>query len=237
MALGIGAATAVFSIVNSVILRPLPFPEADRLVRFENGEFGAYSFAAPEFFDYRDRQHGLESFAVYHDDTGTLTGRGGPVRIRAVLASRDFFRVLGVEPIHGRTFASGEDRPGISQVVVLRHGFWRSRFGGDPGIVGQTVTIEGLPHTVIGIMPAGFGFPSKASRSAMALSSCLGDSSMRAGGLPVRATSRRWGFPWWPAGSFTSPTQPPHHRSSSWMTGSPRRPGLVQAQSAYGLPW
>ncbi len=160
MALGIGAATAVFSIVNSVLLRPLPFPEADRLVRFENGEFGAYSFAGPEFFDYRDRQHGLESFAVYMVDTGTLTGRDRPVRISAVLASSDFFRVFGVKPIHGRTFASGEDRPGISQVVVLRHGFWRNRFGGDPGIVGQTVTIEGLPHTVIGIMPPGFGFPS-----------------------------------------------------------------------------
>jgi putative ABC transport system permease protein len=165
MALGIGTNAAVFSLIEGVLVRPLPYRDPAALVQFQLGSpgssyIGPYYLSGPEFFDYRDRQRSLESFAVYQIDSGNLTSHGEPLRVGVTLASSEFFQVLGVPPIRGRTFGPGEDRPGVGSVAVLRHAFWQNRFGSDPAIVGRPLTIDGAPYTVIGVMPPGFDYPS-----------------------------------------------------------------------------
>ena len=148
-----------------MVFRPLPYREPARLVQMWLGfpgrsYTGPYVLSGPEFFDYRDRQNSLESFAVYLTDSGNLTSHGDALRVGVALASREFFTVLGVEPMRGRTFTSEEERPGDGSVAVLSHGFWQSRFGGDPAILEQSLTIDGQPYTIVGIMPPGFAYPS-----------------------------------------------------------------------------
>src|SRR5436190_1325349 len=154
LALGIGANTAIFSVVYGVLLKPLPYDDPRSLVSV----WGARSLA--EFVGVRDRNHTLQGVAAYLDRVGvSLSGTGEPARLAGALASADLFRVLGVSAAVGRTFAAGEDQPGNNAVVLLSDGLWRARFGADPSIIGRTLDLDGIPRTVIGVMPRGFWFP------------------------------------------------------------------------------
>ena len=159
LALGIGASTAIFSVVQGVLLRSLPYPEPERLVMLWREAGHRYWLATPEYFDYRERQRTLEDFAVYRTSGGNLTGRGEVLRVNIANVSVGFFPVLGVQPLLGRTFTEDEDLPGNNRVIVLEHGFWQRRFGGDPSVVGETLTLDDQNYTVVGVMPAGVGFP------------------------------------------------------------------------------
>jgi putative ABC transport system permease protein len=167
LALGIGANTAVFSIVNAVMLRPLPFPAADRLVRvlstdesYTNSDDNA---SYPDVVDWRARNRVFERMAVFHTSKFTLTGAGEPLQLRGSIVSAELFMLLGVTPNLGRSFFPEEDKPGVvngGNAVILSHGLWQRHFGSDRSVVGRTV--NGGSFTVIGVMPAGFQFPIQA---------------------------------------------------------------------------
>ncbi len=160
LALGIGANTAIFSIVNGVLLRPLPYHEPDRLVTmnhyYPNLDGLEAGFAVPTYRDVRERMTIFDAFAVGQGWSANLTGIGQPERLMASKTTWQFFKVFGVQPLLGRTFVEGEDHAGREKVVVLGHGFWQRRFGGDKGIVGRKILLDGEPYDVIGVMPVGF---------------------------------------------------------------------------------
>jgi predicted permease len=162
LALGIGANTAIFSIVNAVILEPLPFPESQRLVRLQgtdvhlNDLHRALSY--PDFTDYRAQNRTLESVAAYDTNTSTLTGSGEPLHVETSTVSANLFDVLRAKPLLGRTFIASEDQPG-TRVAILSHRMWTSHFGANPDIVGHTVVLDSKPFVVVGVMPASFQFP------------------------------------------------------------------------------
>ncbi len=164
LALGIGANTAIFSIVNAVLLKPLPVPEPDRLLyvtsAFSNQQNVARSFAMsyPDFFDLRSMAKSFTGLSAYHGDSFTLTGVAQPLHINGVSVSGDFFNVVGKLPELGRGFTLDEEKPG-SRVVVLSHHLWESSFHGDRSIVGRNITLDKQSYTVVGVMPAGFLFP------------------------------------------------------------------------------
>jgi predicted permease len=168
LAIGIGANTAVFSVVNTVLLRPLPFRDAGRLVWIENtGEKNGLSgetYPVGVFEEYRRLNRSLESMTAYFAFFGygsyKLTGRGEPERLMGVTLSTDFFDVLGVKPEFGRPFLNKEGLKNGPLVALLSHGFWQRRFGGDPSIVGQSLVINGQSVTVVGVMGRGFDFSS-----------------------------------------------------------------------------
>jgi hypothetical protein len=164
LALGIGANTAIFSVVNAVLLRPLPFPNSDQLMsvfesdRVRGGVRGSYSY--PNFFDLRDQNHVFEHVVAYHDNDFTLTGQGQPVMLHGAMASTDLFSVLRVTPMLGRTFTPAEDNLNESgRVVVLSERLFASRLNSDASIVNKTMTLNGHSFTIIGVMPKGFEFP------------------------------------------------------------------------------
>jgi putative ABC transport system permease protein len=162
LALGIGANTAIFSVVNAVILEPLPFPEGKRLVALRgvdlrSGEKGR-PLSYPDFADLRAQSHALESLAAYNGATFTLTGAGEPLHIEAGIVSANLFDVLRVSPMLGRAFASTEHQAG-TRVVLLSHRLWKTRFGANANIVGRQVTLDAQPYTVAGVMPPEFQFP------------------------------------------------------------------------------
>ena len=166
LALGIGANAAIFSVVNAALLRPLPYPEAERLVQLQEtfkyggGEgFGSVSY--PNFEDGRAQATAFERMAGYVFTNVNLQGTETPERLTALAATADLFSVLGVRPALGRTFAPGEDAPGQHHVAVLSDALWRRRFAADPSIVGRAITLDGEAHTVIGVMPAAFRFPAR----------------------------------------------------------------------------
>src|SRR5262249_34729760 len=163
LALGIGANTAIFSVVNTVLLRPLPLPEPDRLMTFWHS---APAKGLPEvmlndalFAFYRDRSQTFEKLAAYESARYTLTGAGDPELLIGARVSFNYFQTLGQEPLHGRVFLPQEDAPGKNNVVVLSYGLWQRRFSGDPEIVGRAIKLDNLPMIVVGIMPPGFDFP------------------------------------------------------------------------------
>ena len=163
LALGIGANTAIFSVVNTVLLRPLPYKDADRLVMVRSYNrsrgFNADLVSPLDFADWRSQNHVFERMAASTDAMYTLTGVWEPVPIIAYQFSADYFPVLGVAPLLGRTFLPEEEQAGKDHVVVLSHSLWQRRFGGDRGLVGKTVTLNGTSYTVIGIMPPGVQYP------------------------------------------------------------------------------
>ena len=165
LALGIGANTAIFSVVNAVLLRPLPYPESDRLLRLSeiepDGSNGAISYL--NFTDWRAQQTVFEHMGLYQWPTYNLTGTGEPLRLSAGHVASEVFAALRVQPALGRVFTTDEDKPGGPRVVVLSHELWQSRFGGDPGIVNRTIALDGNAYTVLGVMPAGFEFLRKVS--------------------------------------------------------------------------
>jgi putative ABC transport system permease protein len=163
LALGIGANTAIFSVVDTVLLRPLPYPESDRLV-FLNETSKAMdeiSVAYPNFTDWRNQNQVFEKIGVYNRSSYNLTGAGEAERIVTAQMSADLFAALRANAALGRVFTNDEDKPGAAPVVVLSYPLWQRRFGGQAGIVNQQLTLNGKSYTVIGIMPQGYQFPSR----------------------------------------------------------------------------
>jgi putative ABC transport system permease protein len=162
LALGIGANTAIFSVVNGVLLRPLPFPDSGRLMSLyevDQRHLGnSSSTSYPDFFDWRAQNHTFERLAAYHDSELTLTGLDQPAHLNTEMVSYDLFPLLGVSPVLGRGFLPEEEKAG-SHVLIMSHEFWESRFGSDPKIVGRTLTLNNVNYSVVGVMPAGFNFP------------------------------------------------------------------------------
>ncbi len=168
IALGIGAATAIFTVLNAVVLRPLPYPEPERLVELheQNLERGWETFAASasNFADWRDLSQSFESMAVYSgfDKVGfNLTGDGRAERLTTCGVGEGFFEVFGVRPQLGYWFEAEHDIPGKDHVAILSDGFWRRRYGGDPEIVGRSIELDGEPYQVVGVMPPQFQYPPK----------------------------------------------------------------------------
>jgi len=166
LALGIGASTAVFSLVDAVLLKPLPFPHAERIVfpwrlpkRGLNLGFDVYPWGRVDFLSLSQQSKAFEALGAFLSDSFNLTGAGEPERLNGLRVSAGFFPSLGVSPALGRTFTDQEDRPGNEHEVVLGNALWRQRFASNPGIVGNTIDLNGVPYTVIGVMPPGFVFP------------------------------------------------------------------------------
>jgi putative ABC transport system permease protein len=163
LTLGIGATTAIFSVVDGVLFRPLPFPEADRLasvfMRFtpQNSPRGSLSMA--DYLDVRANARAFEAIGAYSHSRLDITGAGTPEQVVGVFASPSLFTVLGARPLVGRTFLPDEDKPDGSRVMILSEALWRRRFNADAAIVGRTITGNGAVYTIVGVMPASFSYP------------------------------------------------------------------------------
>lgn len=166
LALGIGATTSIFSVVYGVVLNPLPYPEPDRLIRpyFIDDEGERHgSFSVANFLDWKAGSRTIKDASAISGGTFNLTGDGGePERLPGASVSASHFSVLGVRPLAGRAFAPGEDKEGAPRVAVISEELWRRRFGGSPEMVGRSLTLNGDPHTVVGIIPRGLQLPSSA---------------------------------------------------------------------------
>ncbi|HWO00683.1 MAG TPA: ABC transporter permease, partial [Blastocatellia bacterium] len=168
LALGIGAISTIFSFVNGVMLRPLPYPEPERLVLLDETAFKrgmpSMSVSYPNFLDWREQNHSFEDIASY-DTAGLAIAGGGsgggaePEQLKGAFVSHGLFEILGVAPILGRTFTADEDQPDHDLVVILSYGLWQRRFGADPKILGKTLSLNNRSRVVIGVMPPGFQFP------------------------------------------------------------------------------
>ncbi|HKP86340.1 MAG TPA: ABC transporter permease [Blastocatellia bacterium] len=165
LALGIGANTAIFSVVNAVLLRPLPYEHPERLAlvwetnpKIQIG-FDLLPASAGSFTDWRNQSQSFEDLSLVSGTAFNLTGTTVPEKLTGASVSASFFKLLGVEPAVGRTFTEEEDRAGANRVVVISHSLWQSRWAGDPDIVGKTLTLDNNSYTVIGIMPKGFNYP------------------------------------------------------------------------------
>ncbi|HEV8366337.1 MAG TPA: ABC transporter permease [Pyrinomonadaceae bacterium] len=164
LALGIGANTAIFSVVNGVLLRPLPFPDSDSLMAVyetdqQRGQIrGSYSY--PNFFDLRDQNNVFARIACYHSSDFIMTGSGEPARLQGSVVTSDLLPLLGVSPMLGRGFGPGDDKPSErGRVVILSQDLFQRRFNSDPALLNQTITLDGTKYTVIGVMPRSFQFP------------------------------------------------------------------------------
>ena len=156
IALGIGANAAIFSVVNAVLLRPLPYQDPDRLVTIL--EDYDHPVAPGNVADWRAQNHVFEDIGSAESWTANLSNTGQAESVKALRVSPNLFPLLGVQPLMGRFFASDEDKTGNEHVVILSYGLWQRRFGGNPDIVGHPITLQGQPFTVAGVMPAGFQF-------------------------------------------------------------------------------
>jgi predicted permease len=175
IALGVGANAAIFSVVNAVLLRPLPYPEPDRVVSFGHTS-PTWLASVPEFLDYERELRSFESLAAYTQSEGNLATPDEPERITIAAVSPDFFAALRMRPQLGRTFAPDEDIVMPATVVVMSHGLWQRRFGADPGIIGKTIRFNGLPRTVAGVMPRNFDYPTARTDLWLPLPRVNGDS-------------------------------------------------------------
>ena len=160
LALGIGANTGLFSIVNGVLLNRLPYPEPERLVTLSeskpNFEYGSVSY--PNFRDWQKDSRAFSSMAIYRSYAFSLTGSGVAVQVSSEFISSDLFSLLGVRPLMGRTFVAGEDEVGAAPVAMISAGLWQRKFSASPEILGQSITLDGKAYTVVGVIPAGFYF-------------------------------------------------------------------------------
>ncbi len=163
LALGIGAITAIFSVVHGVLWRDLPYAAPDRLLMINQAATKVgqptLGFSVPDFTDFRERNRSFQALAEYHSMWFILLGRKEPERVQTGVVSDNFFQLLGVSPILGRTFLPGEDKLGSEAVLVLSHEFWQRSFGGDPNVVGQVFEMNNRPHTVVGVIPPIPAFP------------------------------------------------------------------------------
>jgi putative ABC transport system permease protein len=161
LALGIGATTAIFTVVHAILLSPLPFPDAGRLVtvRIIGPDGELYPLPDTDFLAWRDQNQAAEAVAVWNEEGATLTGDGAAERVDAAAVTDRFFDVLGVRPFIGRVFREGDDQPSAPKTVVLSDALWFRRFHRDPNVLGQTLSLGGVAHTIVGVMPASFTFP------------------------------------------------------------------------------
>ena len=161
LALGIGANTAIFGIVNAVLLRPLPYQDPDRVVMLWSHwtNWTKTWVSQPELVDYQHDARSLEHVAAFDSTSFNLTGGGEPLRVRAAQVQPEIFAALGAQPIAGRVFTPEEDRPGHEHVVMLTEGLWRTQFGSDPAIVGRTIQLDAAGYTVVGVLPAALRLP------------------------------------------------------------------------------
>jgi len=166
LALGIGGSTAIFTVVDAALLRGLPYKESDKLYHLWEAtpqrQFAQREFSYPDYQDYQ-KNESLTGVAAYTGGGGIMTGRGEPERLAAPAASANFFSVLGVEPIIGRNFQPGEDKTGAERTAILTYAMWQRRFGGDKGIIGQPLNINGDNYTVVGVLPSSFQFALRAA--------------------------------------------------------------------------
>ncbi|HEU4871775.1 MAG TPA: ABC transporter permease [Pyrinomonadaceae bacterium] len=162
LALGIGGSTSIFTVVEAALIRGLPYKSPDRLYHLwektPQDKFSKREFSYPDYQDYEKNNVFEGGLAAYTGGGALLSGAGESENVGAPRVSANFFSVLGVEPVLGRTFQAGEDQPGGNRVTVLTYAFWQRRFGGDPGIIGRALTINGESYSVIGVLPAGFQF-------------------------------------------------------------------------------
>ena len=163
LALGIGANTAIFSLVNGILLRPLPFRDPDRVVQLIQASpklgLATWGVSQADFAAYREQNRSFESVALYNSTAINLTGAGEPERLPMTSVTADFFKVFGVSPVLGRTFVEGEDTKDRNLVCVISYAFWQRRFGGDPNIAGRMLNLNNTPTQIVGVMPADFKFP------------------------------------------------------------------------------
>jgi predicted permease len=164
LAIGIGATIAIFTVVNGILLRPLPFPESDRLVSLthrvpQSGNSVPASTAI--YFTYRDNNRTFEAVALYSAQSASVTERGDPEQVRSMDVTFEFLGALGVAPALGRTFVAADDRPDSVPTVMLSHAYWQRRFGGAENALGQDLVVDGAAHTIIGVLPRGFRFLSR----------------------------------------------------------------------------
>src|SRR3989442_67447 len=165
LALGIGANTAIFSVVNAVLLRPLPFRDPDRLTMVMSVNpakgFPRFPVSPPDFIDWRAESRVFEEMAAGDSGPYNLIQGAEPERLSGSRVSASFLGVVGIKPVLGRDFLAEDDREGAEPVVLIGHGLWTRRFGSDPGIVGRTIALNGKSRTVIGILPQGYTFPNR----------------------------------------------------------------------------
>jgi len=206
MALGIGANTALFSVVNGVLLKPLPYPEAERIVYLMENNlsrgWATFTISPLNFRDWQEQNRSLELIAAYRRRTVTYTGGDRPRRLRVYEVSEGYVPILGGDPAVGRGFLEEDMDPNREAVVLLDHGFWEEAFGGNPQVVGRVMLLDGVPHTVIGVLPAGWRHPSRSGTDLL---------------LPLRPQS------WW-------------GRSNHFLRGFGRmRPGVTVEQAQADL--
>jgi len=163
LALGIGASTAIFTVINAVMLRPLPYAHPERLAMLWPQQ-PMVSVSKAEFAEFRKQSRSFETVAVFTGWSFTITGKGEPEELPGARATTSLFATLGVRPLLGRTFLPEEDQAGHSRVAVLSYGLWQRRFGSDPSVIGQAATIDGISDTVVGVMPPGFAFPTRSAQ-------------------------------------------------------------------------
>jgi putative ABC transport system permease protein len=160
LALGIGASTAIFSLVNGILLQPLPLPEPDRLVYANevNGKGDRISVSWPNFLDWRARARSFESLSNSREESTTLTGTERAQRLRGRRVTGNFFHVLGVSPALGRGFTDEDDRPTAVPAAIVSDAYWRTQLGADPAVIGRTLKLDGVEHTIVGVMPRDFQY-------------------------------------------------------------------------------
>ncbi|HEY1760846.1 MAG TPA: ABC transporter permease [Bryobacteraceae bacterium] len=164
LALGIGANTAIFSVVNSVLIKPLLYPQSDLLVEIRHSAPGiiglgdSLNMCATMYFTYRQENRSFQEIGLWSNGTAGITGIGEPEQVRALYVTYGTLQALGVQPALGRWFSQADDTPGTPETVILTYGYWQRRFGGDKSVIGRTITVDSRPQNVIGVMPAVFGF-------------------------------------------------------------------------------
>lgn len=185
LALGLGANTTVFSVVDAVMLRPLPYFQPEKLVEAQSSEaheFGAFDVSYPDFFDWRAQNHTLDHLVSYHDTGFTMTGLETPVRVDSEVVSWDLLPALGVRPELGRGFLPEEEKMG-SRVILISHALWSSQFGANKDIIGQTVKLSGALYTIVGVMPRSFRFPVARSTNGIWTTLAVDDDPVNPGSL------------------------------------------------------
>src|SRR5271155_3387458 len=190
LALGIGANTAIFSVVHAVLLRPLPYPQGQQLVfiRQQEKKLGIddMQFSVPEIMDYRAQNRTLSGLVEYHDMSFTLFGHGDPDRVRTGVVSANYFDLFGVLPLLGRTFLPDDEKPGAPPVLLLSYEYWKNNFGSDPAIVGKTFEMNDMVHTVVGVLPPVPQYPNE-NDVYMTTSAC----PFRSNKMPVESRDMR----------------------------------------------
>jgi len=160
LALGIGANSAIFSVVNGVVLKPLEYRAPDKLVlimtQFPTMGFDKFWISAPEYLEYREWNRSFEEVGLFNTGRSSIHGEDQPLRVTTAVVTAELFDVLGVEAIHGRAFDKEEDAPGAEPVLVLSYELWLRAFGGDPAVVGEGVEVNGIRRTILGVMPPRF---------------------------------------------------------------------------------